>query len=442
MKGDLTEPVTKDGRDVHPARSTPTARSPRPTAARSCERGRSLMLVRNVGHLMTTPAVLDADGRGGARGPARRGGHRAVRPATTCATARRAAAQLAGRARSTSSSRRCTAPPRWRSPTRLFTAVEQLLGLPRQHREDRDHGRGAAHDASTSPSASGPPGRRVVFINTGFLDRTGDEIHTSMQAGPMVRKADMRTRDLDPGLRGLERRRRAGLRAARAGPRSARACGRRPTSWPTCSSRRSATPRPAPTAPGCRRRRRPRCTPPTTTASTSPPASRSSPRVRVGRRASLDDLLAHPARRRRPTGPPRRSQAEVDNNAQGILGYVVRWVDQGVGCSKVPDINDVGLMEDRATCRISSQHIANWLLHGVVTADQVRRDVPSGWRAWSTPRTPAIRPTCRWRPSFDGPAFSAACDLVFAGLDSRPATPSRSSTPAASSGRAPGTAEE
>ena len=242
--------------------------------------------------------------------------------------------------------------------------VEDMLALPRNTLkigimdEERRTTRQSRATASTRRATGS------CFINTGFLDRTGDEIHTSMEAGPMVRKADMQGTALDQGLRGLERRDRPRLRPAPARRRSARACGRRPTGWPTCWRRRSPIRRPAPTPPGCPRRRPRRCTPCTTTRSTSPRGQQElAGHARPRRSTTCSPSRWSPSR----TGRRRRSQQELDNNAQGILGYVVRWIDQGVGCSKVPDIHDVGLMEDRATLRISSQHIANWLRHGVVT---------------------------------------------------------------------------
>ena len=203
---------------------------------------------------------------------------------------------------------------------------------------------------------------RVVFINTGFLDRTGDEIHTSMEAGPMIRKGDMQQAawisayedwNVDTGLE---------CGPLRPRPdRQGHVGDARPDGGDAGAEDR-AIPKPAPTPPGCRRRPPPRCTPRTTTGSTCTPC-RSSLKSRP--KAKLDDILSVPVAAR-PNWTPEDIQRELDNNAQGILGYVVRWIDQGVGCSKVPDINDVGLMEDRATLRISSQHIANWLHHGVV----------------------------------------------------------------------------
>ena len=217
---------------------------------------------------------------------------------------------------------------------------------------------------------------RIVFINTGFLDRTGDEIHTSMRAGPMVRKA--RDEGRAPGSRPMRSATSpsaspAGFPARR---RSARACGRRPTGWPTCWRRRSAIRRPAPTPPGCRPRPRRRCTRCIITQVDVFARQRELAGEPVaGARRSAD----HAARGAARNWSPEEIRAELDNNAQGILGYVVRWIDQGVGCSKVPDIHDVGLMEDRATLRISSQHIANWLLHGVCTRGGGRCRAARAW---------------------------------------------------------------
>jgi malate synthase len=147
-----------------------------------------------------------------------------------------------------------------------------------------------------------------------------------------------------------------------------------------------------------------------------------------GRRAYVDRAV-DPAGALPANWTPEQIQREVENNAQGILGYVVRWIDQGVGCSKVPDINDVGLMEDRATCRISAQHIANWLHHGVVSRRRSWKAMKR-WRRWSTSRTPAIRPTSRWRRASTAIAFQAACDLVLEGRKQPSATPSRCCMPA------------
>ena len=208
---------------------------------------------------------------------------------------------------------------------------------------------------------------RVVFINTGFLDRTGDEIHTSMEAGPMVRKDDMKAGRLDRRLRGLERRRRAGVR-----PAGRAQIGKGMWAMPDLMADMLAD---EDRASESRRQHRLGAVAHGRDLHATTITSRRAGRRRAGLKtrphAPLDDILHASRSRVRPIWTPEEIQAELDNNAQGILGYVVRWVEQGVGCSKVPDINDVGLMEDRATLRISSQHIANWLHHGVCTATQV-----------------------------------------------------------------------
>ena len=292
---------------------------------------------------MYTDAVLDADGSEIPEGLARCRRHladRAARPATApgrCATA--------APARSTSSSRRCTAPEEV-----AFTddAVRPRRGDARaaaQHAEDGHHGRGAAHLGQPQGLHRAPRSDRVVFINTGFLDRTGDEIHTSMEAGPMIRKSDMQHTAVDQGLRGPERRYRPGLRPARQGAdRQGHVGGARPDGRHAgAEDRPSAGRRQHRLGALAHRRHAARAAlPPGRRARRGRPSSASRPR------APLCDLLTIPLADR-PNWSPDDVQQELDNNCQGILGYVVRWIDQGVGCSKVPDIHDVGLMEDRAT---------------------------------------------------------------------------------------------